>query len=86
MCFINLETSVLSGFSYGEQTDPDAGWELWENPSWAGPVAPFPQKENSMRKAFFSWVAEAINNSKSILLKARNTLLVSVDDHYGNFV
>lgn len=51
--FINLETSVLSDFSNREQTDPDVGLELWENPSWAGPVAPFPQKEKAVRKGCF---------------------------------
>lgn len=51
--FSKLETSVLSDLSYKEQTDPDMGLELWENPSWAGPVAPFPQKEKAMRKGCF---------------------------------
>lgn len=50
--FINLETSALSDV-YREQTDPDAGLELWEKSSWAGLVAPFPQKEKAMRRGCF---------------------------------
>lgn len=40
--FIKLKTSVLSDLFY---KDPDMGLELWENPSWAGPVAPFPHEK-----------------------------------------
>lgn len=50
--FINLETSALSDF-YREQADLDVGLELWEKSSWAGPVAPFPQKEKAMRRGCF---------------------------------